>query len=80
MMNKAPMPPPADDSVESDNSITAPVAALGGAAVGDTVAFIVDSIDGDTASLSPVDEGDQSTEDKGSTISQASKLFNGDNQ
>lgn len=69
---------PPDSAEESAESISAPVSALGGAAVGDTVTFTVDSIDGDTASLSPVE--DQESDESGSgegAISQASKMFNG---
>lgn len=58
---------------ESSETISAPVAALAGAAVGDTVTFTVKSIDGDTATLYPVEN--ESTEPKGSAISQAAKLF-----
>lgn len=61
---------------ESSEMVTAPVSALGGAAVGDTVTFTVKSIDGETASLEPVEsDEDQNNEPKGSTISQAAKLF-----
>jgi len=64
---------------EASETITAPVSALGGAAVGDTVTFTVDSIDGDTASLSPVvDEESEGGAKPGEAISEASKLFNGD--
>lgn len=63
---------------ESSESISAPVSALGGATVGDTVTFTVDSIDGDMASLSPAESNKgQTTENQGSAVSQAAKLFDG---
>lgn len=70
------MASPPMEAEESSEMVTAPVSALGGASVGDTVTFTVKSIDGDTASLEPVESGeDQTNEPKGSTISQAAKLF-----
>lgn len=67
-----------DAAEESAETITAPVAALAGAKVGDTVSFTVQSIDGDTASLAPVEAEEQDeSAPEGSAISQASKMFNG---
>lgn len=77
MTTAAPAPPTAPDSEESAESITAPVSALGGASVGDTVTFTIDSIDGGTASLSPVEDQESDEGSGGSAISQASKMFNG---
>ncbi len=63
---------------ESSETISAPVSAIGGAGVGDTVTLTVQSIEGDTATLAPAesDESDESAP-AGSAISQASKMFNG---
>lgn len=74
------MPPTAPDAEESAESISAPVSALGGAAVGDTVTFTVDSIDGDTASLSPSQSEETEQAPMGKGISEAAKLFNGDEE
>lgn len=64
---------------ENSESITAPVASLGGAKVGDSVTFTVDSINGDTASLSPSmpEESDEGEAPAGAAMSQAAKLFDG---
>ncbi len=61
---------------ETPESITAPVSALGGAKVGDTVTLTVDSIDGDTATLSPAASEEDGEAPDGGAISEASKMFN----
>lgn len=67
-----------DAAEESSETTQVPVSALAGAAVGDTVSFTVDSIDGDMATISPVESEEQHDEPQEGAISQASKLFNGD--
>ncbi len=60
-------------------SIQVPVSALAGAQVGDTVSFVFESIDGDTATLSATSEDEGAEESnmnpEPSTISKAAALF-----
>ena len=68
------MAAPPEMMEESSEIISAPVSALGGAVVGDTVTLTVDAIDGDMATLA-LSESAEKTQPKGSTISEAAKLF-----
>ena len=71
----APPAPAANEPMEESDSCSVPTSALKGAKVGDTVSFTVKSIDGENAMLSYEDDAAESTEPKGSTISEAAKLF-----